>query len=147
MAQPRSRQIPGKGWPQSYENTPVRNALVAIAAEPTLENLDALLAAATKGGLVVDVTGSTPQDTRLRTISSTTGEAVLPLFTSMNALRAAVAQTADGEGARVQAVIVPALEALGFIRTADFVAVQFDPGAEQTMVVARSHIESALSER
>jgi hypothetical protein len=65
----------------------------------------------------------------------------------MNALRAAVAQTAEGEGTRVQAVIVPAAEALGFIRTADFVAVQFDPGAEHTMVVARSHIESALSER
>lgn len=139
MAQPR--------FPQSYENVPVRTALAALAAEPTLENLDALLATAVKGGLVVDVTGSTPQDTRLRTISSTTGEAVLPLFTSMNALRAAVAQSADGEGARVQAVIVPALEALGFIRTAEFVAVQFDPGAAHTMVVARSHIESALGER
>ena len=101
MAQPRPR------FPQSYENVPVRKALTAIAAEPTLDNLDALLAAAVKGGLVVDVTGSTPQDTRLRTISSTTGEAVLPLFTSMNALRAAVAQTAEGEGAKVQAVIVP----------------------------------------
>ncbi|RDV45825.1 SseB family protein [Leifsonia sp. ku-ls] len=134
-------------FPQSYENVPVRKALTAIAAEPTLENLEALLAAAVKGGLVVDVTGSTPQDTRLRTISSTTGEAVLPLFTSMNALRAAVAQTAEGEGAKVQAVIVPALEALGFIRTADFVAVQFDPGATHTMVVARSHIESALGEQ
>ncbi|MFP3467300.1 SseB family protein [Leifsonia sp. SIMBA_070] len=133
-------------FPQTYENAAVRTALTTIAAEPTLENLDALLAAATKGGLVVDVTGSTPQDTRLRTISSTTGEAVLPLFTSMKALRAAVAQTADGEGARVQAVIVPAREALGFIGTADFVAVQFDPGAEHTMVVARSHIESALGE-
>lgn len=139
MAQPR--------FPQSYENVPVRRALTALAAEPTLENLDALLAAAVKGGLVVDVTGSTPEDTRLRTISSTTGEAVLPLFTSMNALRAAVAQSAEGEGARVQAVIVPALEALGFIHTAEFVAVQFDPGAAHTMVVARSHIESALSER
>jgi hypothetical protein len=125
----------------------VRAALAAIAAEPTLENLDALLAAAVKGGLVVDVTGSTPQETRLRTISSTTGEAVLPLFTSMKALRAAVAQTAEGEGTKVQAVIVPATEALGFIETADFVAVQFDPGAPDTMVVARSHIESALSER
>jgi hypothetical protein len=134
-------------FPQSYENVPVREALAAIAAEPTLETLNALLAAAVKGGLVVDVTGSTPQETRLRTISSTTGEPVLPLFTSMNALRAAVAQTAEGEGTRVQAVIVPAAEALGFIRTADFVAVQFDPGAEHTMVVARSHIESALSER
>ncbi|SDH00876.1 SseB protein N-terminal domain-containing protein [Leifsonia sp. 98AMF] len=139
MAQPR--------FPQSYENVPVRKALTALAAEPTLENLDALLATAVKGALVVDVTGSTPQDTRLRTISSTTGEAVLPLFTSMNALRAAVAQSAEGEGARVQAVIVPALEALGFIRTAEFVAVQFDPGAAHTMVVARSHIESALGER
>ena len=138
---------PAPRFPQSYENAPVRAALAAISAEPTLKNLEALLAAAVKGGLVVDVTGSTPQDTRLRTISSTTGEAVRPLFTSMKALRAAVAQTAEGEGTRVQAVIVPATEALGFIRTADFVAVQFDPGAEHTMVVARSHIESALGER
>ncbi|WP_285114680.1 SseB family protein [Leifsonia sp. fls2-241-R2A-40a] len=141
MAKPKPR------FPQSYENTPVKKALAAIAAEPTLPNLEALLAAAVKGGLVVDVTGSTPQDTRLRTISSTTGEAVLPLFTSTSALRAAVAQSAEGDGVQVQAVIVPAVEALSFIRTADFVAVQFDPGAEHTMVVARSHIESALSER
>ena len=141
MAAPRPR------FPQSYENAPVRKALATIAAEPTLEHLNDLLAAAVKGGLVVDVTGSTPQDTRLRTISSTTGEPVLPLFTSMKALRSAVAQTAEGTGATVQAVVVPAAEALGFIRTAEFVAVQFDPGSEHTMVVARSHIESALSER
>jgi hypothetical protein len=139
--------VPTPRFPQSYENVPVRTALTAIAAEPTLENLEKLLAAAVKGGLVVDVTGSTPEDTRLRTISSTTGEAVLPLFTSMKALRAAVAQSSDGEGMRVQAVIVPATEALGFIGSADFVAVQFDPGAEHTMVVARSHIESALDGR
>jgi hypothetical protein len=134
-------------FPSTYENVPVRKALAAITAEPSLQNLDALLAAAVKGGLVVDVTGSTPQDTRLRTISSTTGESVLPLFTSMKALQAAVASTAEGEGTQVQAVIVPALEALGFITSADFVAVQFDPGAADTMVVARSHIESALSGR
>lgn len=136
--------MPAPRFPQSYRNLPVRSALTAIAAEPTLENLRALLAAAVKGGLVVDVTGSTPEDTRLRTISSTTGEPVLPLFTSMEALRTAVAQTAEGGGSRVQAIIVPAMEALGFIRTAPFVAVQFDPGAEHTMVVARSHIEEAL---
>jgi hypothetical protein len=47
----------------------------------------------------------------------------------------------------VQAVVVPAAEALGYISTADFVAVQFDPGNEQTMVVARSHVEAALSGR
>ena len=130
-------------FPSSYENIPVRKALAAIVAEPSIENLDALLAAAVKGGLVVDVTGSTPDNTTLRTISSTTGESVLPLFTSMKALQGAVA---DGAGAstQVQAVIVPATEALGFISTADFVAVQFNPGAEETMIVARSHIESAL---
>jgi hypothetical protein len=130
-------------FPSSYENIPVRKALAAIVAEPSIENLDALLAAAVKGGLVVDVTGSTPDNTTLRTISSTTGESVLPLFTSMKALQGAVADGA-GAGTQVQAVIVPATEALGFISTADFVAVQFNPGAEETMIVARSHIESAL---
>ena len=139
MAAPHGR------FPQSYENGPVRQALAAIAAEPTMEHLDALLAAATKGGLVVDVTGSSADEVRLRTISSTTGEAVLPLFTSMKALRTAVG-AASGTGTRVQAIVVPAVEALGYIRTADFVAVQFDPGAAHTMVVARSHIESALGE-
>jgi hypothetical protein len=130
-------------FPSSYENVPVRKALAAIVAEPSIENLDALLAAAVTGGLVVDVTGSTPENTTLRTISSTTGESVLPLFTSMKALQGAVADAA-GAGTQVQAVIVPATEALGFISTADFVAVQFNPGAAETMVVARSHIESAL---
>jgi hypothetical protein len=134
-------------FPQTYENVPVRSALAAIVAEPSLPHLEALLAAAQKGGLVVDVTGSTPDDTRLRTISSTTGEQVLPLFTSMKALRSAVGRAAEGSGTTVQAVIVPAAEALGFIRTAEFVAVQFDPGSENTMVVARSHIESALGAR
>jgi hypothetical protein len=130
-------------FPSSYENIPVRKALAAIVAEPSVENLDALLAAAVKGGLVVDVTGSTPDNPTLRTISSTTGESVLPLFTSMKALQGAVAD-GTGAGTQVQAVIVPATEALGFISTADFVAVQFNPGAEETMIVARSHIESAL---
>lgn len=134
---------PAGRFPQSYENGPVRKALVAIAAEPTLQSLDALLAAATKGGLVVDVTGSDPGEVRLRTIQSTAGEPVLPLFTSMKALRNAVG-AAGSKGARVQAVIVPAVEALGYVSSADFVAVQFDPGAAHTMVVARSHIESAL---
>ncbi|WP_223693240.1 SseB family protein [Leifsonia poae] len=135
---------PKPRFPASYENVPVRKALTAIVAEPSRENLDALLAAAVTGGLVVDVTGSTPENTTLRTISSTTGEAVLPLFTSMKVLQGAVANTAAGEGAPVQAVIVPATEALGFIASADFVAVQFNPGADETMVVARSHIEAAL---
>ena len=139
MAAPQPR------FPQSYENAPVRRALAAIAAEPSRENLDALVAAATKGGLVVDVTGSAPGEVRLRTISSTTGEPVLPLFTSMKALRTAVGAASTEKGTRVQAVIVPAAEALGYLGSADFVAVQFDPGAAHTIVVARSHIEDALS--
>lgn len=134
-------------FPQTYENRPVRAALAAIAAEPTMENLDALLTAATTGGLVVDVTGSTPAETRLRTIASTAGEPVLPLFSSMKALRTAVGGSGAPKGTRVQAVVVPAAEALGYITSAEFVAVQFDPGSPETMVVARSHIESALSRR
>lgn len=131
-------------FPQSYENVPVRKALDAINATPTLEALDSLLAAALTGGLVVDVTGSTEESgTRIRTIASTAGEPVLPLFTSMKALRDAVGATAK-KGTQVQAIIVPAREALALIETAEFVAVQFNPGTN-TMVVARSHIESALS--
>ncbi len=140
---------PGPRFPQSYENVAVRKALETIAAEPTLEALDALLGAATKGGLVVDVTGSTDgSGTRIRTIASTNGEPVLPLFTSMNALRTAVSAAAEGEGEgqQVQAIIIPARDALALIETADFVAAQFNPGSI-TMVVARSHIESALSGR
>jgi hypothetical protein len=133
-------------FPQSYENVAVRKALDAINAEPTLEALDALLDAALTGGLVVDVTGSTAASgTRIRTIASTAGEPVLPLFTSMKALRDAVGATVK-KGTKVQAIVVPAREALALIETADFVAVQFNPGTN-TMVVARSHIESALSGR
>ncbi len=131
-------------FPQSYENVPVRKALDAINAAPTLEALDALLDAALTGGLVVDVTGSTEESgTRIRTIASTAGEPVLPLFTSMKALRDAVGAAA-GKGTQVQAIIIPAREALALIESADFVAVQFNPGTN-TMIVARSHIESALS--
>ena len=84
---------PSGRFPQTYENGPARTALAAIAAEPTLANLESLLAAAAKGGLVVDVTGSEPGEVRLRTIQSTAGEPVLPLFTSMKALRNAVVST------------------------------------------------------
>ena len=134
----------GGRFPQNYENVAVRQALDAINAQPTLEALDALLEAALTGGLVVDVTGSTgASGTRIRTIASTDGEPVLPLFTSMKALRDAVG-AAVGKGVKVQAVVIPSREALALIETADFVAVQFNPGTN-TMVVARSHIESALS--
>ena len=136
----------GGRFPHSYENVALRKALVAINAEPTLEALNALLDAALTGGLVVDITGSTEASgTRIRTIASTTGEPVLPLFTSMKALRDAVGASAK-KGTQVQAIILPSREALALIETADFIAIQFNPGTN-TMVVARSHIESALSGR
>jgi hypothetical protein len=139
---------PAPRFPKSYENVAVRRALEALASEPSLDGLSALMRAALTGGLVVDVTGSTAETgTRIRTIASTTGELVLPLFTSMAELRRAVGAAADsaaeGAGTQVQAIVIPAKEALALISTADFVAVQFNPGGT-TMVVARSHVESAL---
>jgi hypothetical protein len=131
-------------FPKSYENVVVRRALEALAAEPSLDGLNALMRAALVGGLVVDVTGSTAETgTRIRTIASTNGELVLPLFTSMTELHRAVGTAAEGAGTQVQAIVIPAKEALALISTADFVAVQFNPGGT-TMVVARSHVESAL---
>jgi Rad3-related DNA helicase len=134
-------------FPQSYENVPVREALESLAAEPSREGFDALLAAVRRGGLVIDVTGSTAETgTRLRTIASATGEPVLPLFTSIEQLKRAVqsATARTGTGADVQAVILPARDALELIATAPFVAVQFNPGGIG-MTVARSHIEEILS--
>ena len=131
-------------FPQSYENVAVREALVTIASQPSHRHFDALLRAAKSGGLVLDVTGSQANDTRLRTLESTTGELILPLFTSLKALQNAVATTAEGAGTRVRAVIVSAKEALGYLRSAEFVAVQFDSGAPHSLVVARSHIEAIL---
>jgi hypothetical protein len=137
-------------YPQAYENVPVRVALEQIAAEPTPEALDDLLAASQRGGLVIDVTGSTAETgTRLRTIVSTAGEPVLPLFTSIDQLKSAVQAAAEEAGSvsavEVRAVILPAREALELIESADFVAAQFNPGSSTAMVVARSHIQEALA--
>jgi len=135
---------PTPRFPQTYENLPVRNALDELAATPSMEGLDRLLTAALAGGLVIDVTGSTPETgTHVRTIATTDGRPVLPLFTSMKALENAVGQ-ALGPGTQVQATIVPGRDALSLIGTADFVAVQFNPGGH-AQVIAREHIETALA--
>jgi len=135
---------PTPRFPQSYENVPVREALDELAAEPSMAGLDKLLTAVLAGGLVIDVTGSTPETgTHVRTIATTDGRPVLPLFTSMKALENAVGQ-ALGAGTQVQATIIPGRDALSLIGTADFVAVQFNPGA-QAQVIAREHVETALA--
>lgn len=158
-------------FPASYVNTAVERALDDLAAAPGEETLAALLDAAQHGALVLDVTGSDAESPHVRTVASTDGHPVLPLFTSMEQLeiavgqalaapvsggqasggqvpegRASAAQPSDGqqlEGAAVQAAIVPARQALELIESDDFIAVQFNPG-QAAQVIARAHIEVAL---
>ncbi|MFB2584949.1 SseB family protein [Herbiconiux liukaitaii] len=114
-------------FPKSYANRPLRKALETFAALPNRTTLDALLAALRTGGIVVDISGTTEAaDPQVRTLLSTSGELVLPLFTSIAELRLAVPEEAR---ATAQAMILPAAEALALVHTADFVAVQFDPGS------------------
>ncbi|GAA2226490.1 SseB family protein [Herbiconiux moechotypicola] len=114
-------------FPKSYSNRALRKSLETFAALPNRTTLDALLAAMRTGGLVVDITGTTDAaDPQLRTLLSTDGELVLPLFTSLAELRLAVPEEAR---ASAQAMIVPAREALALVETAEFVAVQFDVGS------------------
>ncbi|SDY71118.1 SseB family protein [Herbiconiux ginsengi] len=124
-------------FPKSYSNRPLRKALETFAALPNRTTLDALLAAMRTGGLVVDITGSTDAtDPQLRTILSTAGELVLPLFTSVSELRLAVPVELRPTA---QAMILPAKEALALVSTADFVAVQFDV-ASLAQVVKREYV-------
>ncbi|MFB2580042.1 SseB family protein [Herbiconiux sp. P15] len=114
-------------FPKSYANRPLRRALETFAALPNRTTLDALLASMRTGGIVVDISGTTEAaDPQVRTLLSTSGELVLPLFTSIAELRLAVPEEAR---ATAQAMILPAAEALALVHTADFVAVQFDPGS------------------
>lgn len=132
---------PSPAFPRSYVNTKVRETLDAFAAEPSMAGIEAVLAAAQRGGLAVDVTGSTAASgLRIRTIPSTDGELVLPLFTCLAELGLAVG---DEQRDGVKGSLMPAAQALGLIETADFVAVQFDPGS-RAVVVQRSLVEAAL---
>jgi hypothetical protein len=129
-------------FPRSYVNQPVRDALDAFQAAPSVDGIAAALAAARTGGLVVDVTGSTARTgQRIRTITSTDGQLVLPLFTSLAELGLAVPHD---QRASVQGTILPGADALGLIASADFVAVQFDAGS-RAIIVKRSFIEDALA--
>lgn len=114
-------------FPKSYANRPLRKALETFGALPNRTTLDALLKSMRSGGIVVDITGTTDAaDPQVRTLLSTSGELVLPLFTSIAELRLAVPAEAR---AGAQAMILPAPDALALVETADFVAVQFDVGS------------------
>ena len=133
------RPIP---FPRSYVNTAVRDALGAFEAEPSVAGIQKVLSLATSGGLVVDVTGSTPESgPRVRTLTSTDGQLVLPLFTSLAELGLAVP---EAERAEVQGTILAARDALAIVQSADIVAVQFDPGSRQ-IIVKRSFVDEALA--
>lgn len=110
-------------------------------ASPTTAAVDLLLTTCLEGSLVVDVTGSQPGGIpHVRTVATTTGEQVLPLFTSTDEVRTAVPRA---QHPRVQMLVLPGREAFALIDTADFVAVQLDPGS-LAQVVARSFVERAL---
>ncbi|WP_440709185.1 SseB family protein [Herbiconiux sp. YIM B11900] len=114
-------------FPKSYSNRPLRKALETFGRLPNRSTLDALLKAMRTGGLVVDITGTTDAaDPQVRTLLSTTGELVLPLFTSLAELRLAVPE-ADRAGTKAMFLAAP--QALALVETADFVAVQFDAGS------------------
>lgn len=111
-------------------------------AAPTADLVERLLDACLKANLVVDVTGSVPgQEPRIRTVMSTNGQLVLPLFTSTDEVRLAVPAA---QHPRVQSLVLPGRDAFALIRTAEFIAVQLDPGSIG-QVIARSFIENALA--
>ncbi|MCB1273817.1 MAG: SseB family protein [Leucobacter sp.] len=133
-------QIP-EGLTADYENAEVRAALDALQQAPDYAHLAAFLNALREGYLVVDVTG-TPKEkaTRIRTIRSTTGQLLLPVFTSMAELRAAVPKA---KADKVKGAILPALEALRLIRSDRFVAAQVDAGSA-ALVVLRKYIDRVI---
>ncbi len=135
-------QIP-EGLTADYANTQVREAILALQAEPDYERLSAFLTALRDGFLIADVTGTQKKkSTRVRTVRSTTGQPLLPLFTSMHELRLAHPK---GRADQAKGAIMPASEALRLIRSSPFVAVQFDAGSA-ALIVLRKYIELALGD-
>lgn len=133
-------QIP-EGITADYANDGVRDTLAALQAEPDYERLAAFLTSLREGYLIADVTGTQKKkSTHVRTVRSTKGQLLLPLFTSMQELR-----LAHPKGRREQAkgAIMPALEALRLIESSPFVAVQFNAGSA-ALPVLRKYIALVL---
>lgn len=135
-------QIPD-GLTADYANSEVRAALDALQATPDYEHLAAFLSSLREGFLVVDVTGTPKKkSTRIRTIRSTRGQLLLPLFTSMSEVRLAVPKA---QAEQVKGAIMPIAEALRLIHSDRFVAAQFDAGSA-ALVVLRKYIELVLGD-
>ncbi|MBP1326626.1 hypothetical protein JOF28_001858 [Leucobacter exalbidus] len=143
MAEETPEQIPDDVHPD-YVNESAQAALTAFQATPDYEHLAAFLNALREGYLVVDVTGepSKKKRHRIRTIRSTTGKLVLPLFTSMDELRAVV----PGDRRHLmRGAVMPARDALGLIAADRFVAAEFDKSSA-SLVLLRKYITLAKSE-
>ncbi len=133
-------QIP-EGLTADYANEGVRQAILALQNEPDYERLAAFLTSLRNGFLIADVTGTQKKKaTHVRSIRSTKGQLLLPLFTSMDELRLAhPAGRRDG----AKGAIMPALEALRLIRSGAFVAAQFDAGSA-ALIALRKYLELAI---
>lgn len=127
-----------------YENSGVRAALTALHQTPDHEHLAALLNALREGYLVVDVTGvaSKRKGARVRTIRSTSGQLVLPIFTSMDRLRAVAPAPRRDEA---KGAIMPAQAALAIIGSDRFVAAEIDKDADG-LVVLRKYVTLAAGD-
>lgn len=138
-----THEIP-EGVDEHYENAAARAALLAFTGTPDYEHLAALLNALREGFLVVDVTGaaSKKKGARVRTIRSTTGQLVLPIFTSMAELRALAPASA---GEELKGAIMPARAALSLITADRFVAAEFDK-ASAGLVCLRKFIVLAIED-
>ena len=138
-----SHEIP-EGVDENYENEAARAALIAFKETPDYEHLAAFLNALREGYLVVDVTGTSTKKKgpRVRTIRSTKGQLVLPIFTSMAELRALAPAAGGGE---LKGAIMPAHSVLSLITADRFVAAEFDK-ASAALVCLRKFIVLVLGD-
>ncbi|WGD37392.1 SseB family protein [Lysinibacter sp. HNR] len=133
-----------EGVTADYSNDAVRAALDALLAAPDYNTLSTFLLSLREGFLVVDASGSAQgkKSHRVRTLRSTKGQLILPIFTSMAELRLAVP---TAERNTVRGIVLPATNALALIQADKFAAVQFDAGSAQ-FVVLRKFITRVLQE-
>lgn len=127
-----------------YVNEGAEQALRLFQETPDYPHLAEFLTALRNGHLVVDVSGtsSKKKGPRIRTIRSTKGQLVLPLFTSMSELRETVPTERRTE---VRGAVVPAREALALISSDRFVAAEFNKSSA-SLVLLRKYVSLAAGE-
>lgn len=131
------------GLSADYINEGVESSIQSLNAQPDWENLASFLKTLRDGFLVVDVTATQKKkSTHIRTVRSTKGQLVLPVFTSMAELRLAVPKNKRDQ---VRGAMLPARDALQLITTDRFVAAQLNPGSS-ALVVKREFVELVLGE-